>query len=102
MIEEALKAKKITQGEHDLYMLFAVNELGRKCLDRMSKDSFMDEPVDKEFSGVGFAFYDGRRSVLRDIHRTLLSVENKIKELNDDSSRNEPKYEPRQRPEFIK
>jgi len=88
MIEEILKAKKITPEEHDVYMLFQATELGRKCLDRMMHESFMDEPQDKEFSGVGFAFYDGRRSVLRDLSRTIKKVQLIIKEFaNDGSSR---------------
>jgi len=88
LIEELLKAKKISQSEHDLYMLFQANELGRKCLDRMMQDSFMDEPTETEFGGVGFAFYDGRRSVFRDIHRALLKVEYFIKETQNDGSTN--------------
>lgn len=83
MINELLEAKKITESEHDLYVLFQVNELGRKCLDRMMRESFMDEPLHTEFSGVGFAFYDGRRSVLRDINRALLKVEFVLKEQNN-------------------
>lgn len=83
MIEDILKAQKISQAEHDIYMLFQANELGRKCLDRMMQDSYMDEPLEKEFNGVGFAFYDGRRSVFRDIRRTLLKVEFILKEMNN-------------------
>jgi hypothetical protein len=90
MIEEILKANKISQAEYDLYQLFQVNELGRKCLDRMMQDSFMDEPQEKEFSGIGFAFYDGRRSVLRDIHRTILKVEYQIKEALNDRPKDDP------------
>lgn len=92
MIEELLKAKKISPEEFDLYMLFQANELGRKCLDRMMQDSFMDEPTDKEFGATGFAFYDGRRSVFRDIHRTLLRVQKFIKE-----SKNDDEPEPKRR-----
>ena len=80
MIEELLKAKKISQAEHDLYMLYQANELGRKVLDGMMLETFMDEPHDTEFRGVGFAFYDGRRSVWRDVQRALLNVGNIIKE----------------------
>jgi len=83
MIEDLLKAKKISPEEFDLYMLFAANELGRKCLDKMLNDTYMDEPLEKEFSGVGFAFYDGRRSVFRDIRRTIINVENIVKEQNN-------------------
>lgn len=74
MIEELLKANRISPEEHDLYMLFQANELGRKCFDRMVLETYMDEPADKEFNGVGFAFYDGRRSVWRDIYRAIAKV----------------------------
>ena len=85
MIEELLKAKKISQSEYEIFMLFQANELGRKILDRMMQDTFMDEPSEKEFGGVGFAFYDGRRSVFRDIHRALLKVQHFLKEESNGS-----------------
>lgn len=80
MIEDLLNAKKISPEEFDMYMLYQANELGRKCLDRMTLESFMDEPQDKEFNGVGFAFYDGRRSVFRDIRRAIFKIETILKE----------------------
>jgi hypothetical protein len=86
MIDNLLNAKKITQAEHDLYVLFEVNELGRKCKDRMMLETYMDEPTEKEFGGVGFAFYDGRRSVFRDVHRAILKVQQQIKEYNNDGN----------------
>jgi len=86
MIEELLKAKKISPEEHDLYMLFQASELGRKCLDRMMHEAFMDEPGAKDFTGVGFAFFDGRRSVFRDVHRVIHKVTNYIKESKDDGT----------------
>jgi hypothetical protein len=84
MIDDLLKIKKISQENYDLYVLFQVNELGRKCLEHMCFEAFMDEPSDKEFSETAFAFYDGRRSVLRDIRRAILYVEQCLKELNHD------------------
>jgi|GEM_PF-1045306 hypothetical protein len=97
MIDDLLKLKKISQPEYDLYILFQTNELGRKTLDRMMQDTFMDEPSDKEFGGVGFAFYDGRRSVFRDIHRTILKVQYLIKELQNDTGQPEPDKPKRKR-----
>lgn len=84
MLEELLKAGKISSEEFDLYMLFQVNELGRKCMDRMMLETYMDEPRDKEFNGVGFAFYDGRRSVLRDIRRAIFKIEDQLKGISND------------------
>jgi hypothetical protein len=84
MIEDLVKAKKISQHQYDLYMLFHATELGRKCLTRMTEEAFMDEPTAGEFSSTGFAFYDGRRSLLRDIHRAIDIVVDSLREnLND-------------------
>lgn len=82
MIDDLLKAKRITPEEYDLYNLYQVNELGRKVRDKAMTELFMDEPMDKEFNGVGFAFYDGRRSYFRDVMRTILKVEHHLKEAN--------------------
>ena len=89
MIDELLKSKQITQEIYDLYVLFQANELGRKCLEKMMFDTYMDEPTEKEFSEVGFAFYDGRRSVFRDIRRAILLVEKITKEQQNDGERSE-------------
>lgn len=83
MIDDLLKAKRISPEEYDLYNLYQVNELGRKVRDKAMTEMFMDEPKDKEFNGVGFAFYDGRRSYFRDVMRTILTVEAIIKEMNN-------------------
>ena len=83
LIEELLKAKKISEEQYELYVLFQVNELGRKTLERMTRAYFMDEPVNMEFNGVGFAFYDGRRAVFRDIHRSINYVEKQLREANN-------------------
>jgi hypothetical protein len=85
MIEALLQTQKITPEQFDMYMLFQVNELGRKVLDRMTHAYFMDEPAEKEFSGAGFAFYDGRRSVFRDIHRSILFVQDQARKLANDN-----------------
>jgi hypothetical protein len=84
LIEELLKAKKIKPEQHELYMLFQANELGRKVLDRMTHYAFMEEPQDMDFSGVGFAFYDGRRSVFRDIYRAIDFVNQQLRGINND------------------
>lgn len=83
MIDDLLSSKKISQEDYDLYVLFQTTELGRKCLDKMTYEAFMDEPNDKEYCEVGFAFYDGRRSVFRDIHRAIKFVEDKLRNDNN-------------------
>jgi hypothetical protein len=91
MIEQLVEAKKISPEEYDLYMLYQVNELGRKVRDKAMQEMFMDEPTDKEFNGVGFAFYDGRRSYFRDVMRTILRVQHILKDQNNDDRKPEPK-----------
>lgn len=78
MVENLLSLKLISPGEYDTYMLYQVNELGRKSLERMMFDTFMDEPGGKDATGIDYAFFDGRRSVFRDIRRTIIKVEELI------------------------
>lgn len=83
MIEELLKAKKISPEKHDLYMLFQFTELGRKVLDKMTMDTFMEEAKLMEFGESTFAFYDGRRSVFRDIRWAIKLVEDELRKLQN-------------------
>jgi hypothetical protein len=96
MIDDLLKAKRITPEQYDTYMLFQANELGRKVLQGMMEAYFMEEPQDREFRGEGFAFYDGRRSVFRDIRRAILTIEKLLREAEYDH-REPTTIEPRQR-----
>lgn len=89
MIDDLLSLKKITPGEYDTYILFQVNELGRNSLERMMFDSFMDEPVGTDRNGEGFAFYDGRRSVFRDIRRTIMKVQYLLEEISNNDKRSD-------------
>ena len=89
MLEKLVELKKITVEQMEDYILFATTELGRKSLNRMFKDTYMDEPSTKDlFKGVGFAYFDGRRSLIRDIQRTINFVEAKLKEVENDDGRN--------------
>jgi len=80
MLEQLVEAKKIPPEAYELYMLFQANELGRKVLERMTIESFMDEAKRMEFGDQTFAFYDGRRSLIRDIRWSITLVEDAIKE----------------------
>jgi hypothetical protein len=90
MIEDLLKLKKISPEQYELWMLFQANELGRKTLDRMMLAYFMEEPTRDEFGEAGFAFYSGRCSVLRDIHRAITYVQKQIRELENDYGKQQP------------
>jgi len=86
MIDQLLQAKKIDDKQYEAYQLFHLNELGRKWLYRLMDGTYMDEPTGMEFSGVGFAFYDGRRALIREIRNAILFVEEKLKEALHDGS----------------
>ena len=90
MIEDLLKANKILPEDFNLYQHYQVNELGRKLLAQGTMNTFMDEPPETEFTGERLAYYEGRRSVFKDIHEAILRVEEMIrKSLNDDGNSNQ-------------
>jgi hypothetical protein len=90
MIEKLLQARKISQADFDLYTHYQVNELGRKLLGQGTMKTFMDEPSETEFTGERLAYYEGRRSVFKDIHEAILRIEQLIKESLDDSGSQHP------------
>lgn len=77
MIEELLDAKLISPQEFKIYRLFT-GELGSECLKTMMEELFWEEPSEDYFTETHFAFYDGRRSVLRGIKSTLDKVQQAI------------------------
>jgi hypothetical protein len=90
LIEDLLKANKILPEDFNLYQHYQVNELGRKLLAQGTMNTFMDEPPETEFTGERLAYYEGRRSVFKDIHEAILRVEEMIrKSLNDDGNSNQ-------------
>ena len=72
----------ISPTERKLYDLFS-SDLGRECFKEMQNELFWEEPEECEFSGVKFAFYDGRRSVLRNIKCTVEKVEHILRKQNE-------------------
>lgn len=83
MIEELLKAKKITPEQYKIYFLFQVNELGRELFEDMMSHYFMDLPPIGLLDESKSAYYVGRCSVLKDWYTTILFVREQIKELNN-------------------
>lgn len=81
MIEDLMKAQKISPREYKLYSLFGT-QLGHECLSEMMDEAFMEEPLEQEMTGTRFAFYDGRRSLLRSIRTVIDKVNTIIKENN--------------------
>ncbi len=87
MIEALVNAKLISPQEFKLYKLFA-SELGSECLNTMMNEMFWEEPNEEYFTEAHFAFYDGRRSVLRGIKANIDKVQaainkNNLKDDND-------------------
>lgn len=78
MIDELLDAKLISPEEFKLYKLFG-SELGQECLKTMMQELFWEEPAETNFTGLHFAFYDGRRSVIRGFKATIEKVDAIIK-----------------------
>lgn len=83
MIEELLKAGKITRYDYLVYALFECNELGREFFSNMLNDTFMDEPTSMEDGGIKLAFLDGRRSVYRDMRRAFIHIQKMMKEASN-------------------
>ena len=77
MIEQLFDAKKISTEEFKLYKLFS-NELGSEVLKNLIEELFWEEPPEMTFTGVSFAFFDGRRSVIRAICATISKVQFEI------------------------
>lgn len=89
MLEELLKANKISSEDAEVYQLFACSVLGQKWLKRSTHETFMEEIPKEYLTGQRVAFADGRRSMLRQIHYTIDYVQSKIKEQENDSGRSE-------------
>lgn len=80
MLDELLKANKITSRQLKIYHLFAMHDLGQQYLDEMILETFMDTPVQP--SDQVFAFLDGRRSIFREILDTIKHVNKIVEETN--------------------
>ena len=74
MIDELLKAKKISDSEFKLYKLFS-SELGVECFKRLMEEMFWEEPAEEQMRVGVLGFYEGRRSVLRGIKSTVDKVQ---------------------------
>lgn len=90
MIDKLISAGIVGSKEYEAYQLFHLNELGRKWLYQMMDGTYMDEPAEQDFSGVAFAYYDGRRALIREIRRMILFVEEKLKEALHDGPSIQP------------
>lgn len=77
MLDELVSSGRITVQQKEMYLTYTQSDHGRNTLHNMMHDTFMEEP--NHPSGVAYAFSDGRRSVCRDITKTLQIVEIELK-----------------------
>jgi hypothetical protein len=77
MIDELLDSRQISPKEFKLYKLFT-SELGGECLKTMVDELFWEEPQEEYFTEAHFAFYDGRRSIVRGIKSVVDKVQTLI------------------------
>lgn len=96
MIEDLLKTKRISQEEYEVYMLFAVSELGAKHLKRKVYETFMETPkvVPEMIKRDAFAFQDGRRDIFREYQLIINKVNQIIEEEQYDRRNNPERHEP--------
>lgn len=73
MIESILDAKLISPTEFKCYKLYT-SEIGSEVLRTMMDELFWEEPSEDYFTEAHFAFYDGRRSIVRGIKATIEKV----------------------------
>lgn len=81
MLDDLLSLKKISYQEHQVYTLFHLDERGRKWVQFMLIDTFMDCVPPPAFSPEIFVFTDGRRSIIRDIKTIIDKVNGLIEEV---------------------
>lgn len=79
MLEDLVKAKIISPEDRDLYLTYKTSEAGNRHLMTWMHAVFMEEPARDIFTATGHAWYDGRRSIFRDIAKKIEIIENHLK-----------------------
>lgn len=85
MLDELLKAGKITISDVEVYQLFRCTELGDKWLKQKMLETFLEQPPVDLITGDAIVFIDGRRSLIREIHYALDTISKLIKEYEHDN-----------------
>lgn len=84
MLEELLKSGKITIDDVEVYQLFR-SELGDRWLRKKMLETFLDQPPPHEMTPTNITFIDGRRALIREIHYSLETITNLIREYEHDN-----------------
>lgn len=80
-LEVLLKENKITRVEYETYLLFALDDIGKRYFNRMWKSCLMEEPL--ELKNETAMWHDGRRSVWRHIQVLIDNVEHQLELSNE-------------------
>jgi len=76
--KDLLNTHKIKEVDYDNYLIFEVSEEGKKYLKKMFESVFMEDPLVFD-SNAAYAWQDGRRSIVRDIKKSIIEVKTKLK-----------------------
>lgn len=88
-LQNLITQKKISYEQAKVYQLFACSELGVEWLREMTDATFMEEAPATNVTPHMVMFFDGRRSIMRDIKVLIKMVNHLIKELENDNGRSE-------------
>lgn len=86
-VQEMVREGRVKQSDYDLWLLFEGNDLGRRLLQDLIINTFMEDPREVG-TGEAFAFQDGRRSVWRDIKLVLLKIHKEMEVYRHDRDSN--------------
>jgi hypothetical protein len=84
MLDELLQLKKININQYEIYMLFEASEVGKKWLNYLRDEAFLDTPL-PNLTPELLAYQHGRCSVARDIIVTVNYIQQLLKEHVHDS-----------------
>lgn len=76
LLENLLESKRITKSQYDIYLMFCIDERGRVLLKHWVYDCLYQ--TTKRGHGADYAFMDGRRSFVCEIHETVEHVQKLI------------------------
>jgi hypothetical protein len=79
-LKELVSSGKIDQADANIYTLFELSEMGRNWLSYMQHQTFLSapDPVTGRYDPSIIAYLDGRRSVVRDIMKTIGMVKERM------------------------
>jgi len=83
-LKTLLETKKISKTEYHIFLLFELTDLGKEFCHKFQEKLFMEEPA--VMTNTGYAWVDGRKSMFREIKRTIDFVYQQIEAIKNDGS----------------